>query len=165
MDEDWTRPPSSAGAGSGPRPPLALGKPAAWVLLGCQTTPASRVPEVRGGLRPRPWGPGSWMAGSSWVWGSHSGSKDKPPLGVTGPPPGPSPPSPSRPARRWGRHCLEVLLPDPVQHRAHTCGLFQEVADAGLSSFGGRGWGACPRRRLKPPPNLTSHRREQAASS
>lgn len=96
MDGDWTRPLGSVGAGSGPPPPLALGKPAAWVLLSHQTTPASPAPEVHGGLRPHPWGPGSWMAGSSWVWGSHSGSKVKPLLGVTGPSPGPSSPSPSR---------------------------------------------------------------------
>lgn len=43
-----------AGAGLGPRPPLALGKLAAWVLLGSQTMPASRAPKVHCGLRPRP---------------------------------------------------------------------------------------------------------------
>lgn len=67
-------------------------------------------------------------------------------------------------ARRRRHHCLEAILPDPVQQRVHAYGLFQEVADAGLSSCGGRG-GACPRRRLKHPPNLTSHHQEQVASS
>lgn len=67
-DGNWTRPRSSH-------------KPAAWVLLGSQTMPASRAPEVHCGLRPRPWGPGSWTAGWSQVWGSRSGGKDEPVAG------------------------------------------------------------------------------------
>lgn len=86
-DGDWMRPRSSTGAGSGLRPPPALGKPAAWVLLGHQTMPASRAPEVHGGLKPCPWGPGSWTAGWSQVWRSHSGSKDEPAAGLHWPSP------------------------------------------------------------------------------